>query len=485
MVDRDVGTIPSLDDDATPGPIYIVDDEPLVRRSLSAVLRSTGHEIATFASARETLDALAGDGRVDLIIADVRMPGMDGVEMLREAKRLRPDVPVLMLTGAPDTKTAIEALKVGAAHYLIKPVHSEELLLVVERTMEATRVRRENQRLRRRHAGLANHGTILWQSSAMAHLMDHVDRLADIDATVLITGENGTGKELLANYLHHHGNRSAAPFVPVNCGAIPTELLEAQFFGHRKGAFTGASSDSPGLFREAHGGTLFLDEVGDLPRAMQVKLLRAIETRDIRPIGESRSITVDVRIIAATNRDLDQMVRLGEFRQDLFYRLNVFHTAMPPLRERGEDIALLARFFLRQFASRFSRPVRDFTPKAIDALMSYAWPGNVRELSNVVQRALVLCGAGLIDEVHLQLGSGADPSVGDVERLATSVLDDDGDLDLKAALDRSRRQVECRYIRRALQVTGGNRTRAAVLLGISYRSLLYKINSYGDACTPE
>jgi len=458
--------------------VAIVDDEPMVLSSLAKMLSRAGYRVSSHGSAEEVLAAIHDGAIIDLLLSDLRMPGTDGVELLKKFKALCPDTPVLMLTGAPDAATAVEAMNYGAAHYLIKPVKNKELQLVVHRTLEAARTRAENRRLRMElFESTSQRPPMLWKSVTMRRVVEQISRLADLDATVLITGENGTGKELLAHHLHLLSERARSPFVPVNCGAIPRDLLESELFGHRKGAFTGAVTDNAGLFEEARGGTLFLDEVGDLPLGMQVKLLHALDTHQVRAVGDVKSRKVDLRIIAATNRNLEKDVSEGNFRQDLYFRLNVFRICLPPLRERQEDICLLARHFLKDSAARFNRPVRDFTPAALEVLMSHHWAGNVRELSNAIQRAVILCGAGLVDAVHLQL-DGATPGLaaGGETMVAEEMIPDD--LNLKAALERSREKIEKRYILEALKQTDGNRTRAAHLLGISYRALLYKLKNF-------
>ncbi len=469
-----------------PGPasesprVFVVDDEPLVLRTLDAVLAKAGCKVSAFASAEEVLAAVRADAPVDLLLSDLYLPGTDGLELLQEFKALRPDVPVLMLTGAPDTGTAVKAMNLGAAHYLIKPVNTQELQLVVLRTLETARTRAENLRLRLQLSGKATEiPPLVWKSAPMRLVMEQINRLVDLDTTLLITGENGTGKELLAQHVHRQSQRVDGPFVPVNCGAIPRDLLESELFGHRKGAFTGAIAESRGLFEEARGGTLFLDEVGELPLDMQVKLLHALDSHEVRAVGDVRGRQVDLRVIAATNRDLEDAVAKAQFRQDLYYRLNVFRIWLPPLRERGDDIFLLARFFLRESALRFNRPVRDFTPAALEALTAHRWPGNIRELSNAVQRAVVLCGAGLVDAVHLKFEEGSQAELAAAVNEAAGPSDP-VDLNLKAALERSRTEIEQRYIRLALAQTDGNRSQAARLLGISYRALLYKLKDLGS-----
>jgi len=458
--------------------VVVVDDEPLVLRTLEKVLTWAGFLVSAFDSAGEALSAINSGIAVDLLLTDICMPEIDGLELLRKFKADHPDVPVLILTGSPNNTTAIEAMNHGAAHYLIKPVNADELQVVVRHTLESSRTRKENLRLQSQLCGVAaNTPPMLWKSAPMRRVMEQVKRLADLDTSVLITGENGTGKELLAQHLHRQSSRTEAPFVPINCGAIPRELLESELFGHKRGSFTGAISNHRGLFVEAQAGTLFLDEVGDLPLDMQVKLLRALDTRQIRAVGDTQSRSVDLRIIAATNRNLEEAVSRRLFRQDLYYRLNVFRVLLPPLRERQEDIPLLARYFLRQSASSFNRPVRDFTSTAMQSLLTYSWPGNVRELSNAVQRAVVLCGAGLVDAVHLLF----EQTDADGVTYSADLPDQPSepqDLNLKAALEKSRSEIEPQYIRLALERSEGNRTRAAKLLGLSYRALLYKLKDY-------
>ncbi|TVP72548.1 MAG: sigma-54-dependent Fis family transcriptional regulator, partial [Gemmatimonadales bacterium] len=377
------------------GHVLVIDDDAGLRGSTTLILEDEGYRVTVAVDGQEGLRKAAG-GSPDLILVDVRMPGMDGLEVTRRLGKEVPGVPVVVMTAYGSLDLAVEAVQAGAADYLPKPFGAEQLLLVVRKVEEQAALRAEVGRLRgeveagRRYAGLVA------ESPGMQRVLEMARKVAQHPTSVLVEGETGTGKEVLARLVHTESPRAAGPFVPVNCGAIPAQLMESEFFGHVRGAFTGAERDRTGLFESARGGTLFLDEVGELPEALQVKLLRVLQERVVRPVGAAEEREVDVRVLAATNRDLEVEIREGRFRQDLYYRLAVLKLELPPLRERGGDLVLLARHLLERHAGRMGIPVPALDGDAMERLQGHAWPGNVRELENVLERALVLAEGGRI-----------------------------------------------------------------------------------------
>ncbi len=370
--------------------ILIVDDEPgMLEVCEDTIDALKGVETVVESDPRRAAERLKKSG-FDVLLTDVRMPGMSGVDLLRIAREIDPDFPVLILTAYPSVETAVETMKLGAADYITKPFNTDELLATVERLIEQLRLKEENQLLRRQLERSYSFGDMLGKSEAMRGIFQTVERIAEPNVDVLVLGETGTGKELIARSLHQRSPRKAGPFVPVDCGAIPEELMESEFFGHEKGAFTGAQSRNLGLLEYAHEGTFFLDEIGQLPLTLQAKLLRALQERRIRRIGGNREIEVDVRVVAATSLDLDAEVKAGRFRLDLYYRINVARIDLPPLRDREGDIPLLAETLLRQYAAEMGRGPVSLSPEAIEVLDSYSWPGNVRELQNVLKRTLAM-----------------------------------------------------------------------------------------------
>jgi two-component system response regulator AtoC len=449
--------------------VLIVDDEASMRHLLSVILTDRGYEARAVASADEALREVQAR-EYDLVLTDVRMPGMDGLALLRALHRLQPELTVIVMSAYGAHEAAIEAMKAGAYDFLSKPFRPDEVVLVLRKAEERERLTRENRRLRTELAAEYRPEGIVGASEAMQEVLRQLRKVAPQKTTVLLQGESGTGKELAARALHDLSPRAGMPFVAVNCGAIPGELLESELFGHVRGAFTDAVRAKKGLAGEADGGTLFLDEIGELPLALQVKLLRFLQDEEVRPVGETRARKVDVRVIAATARDLRRAVAEGRFREDLFYRLNVIGVTLPPLRDRGGDVLALAAHFLARFAPlRPELPGLSLAEDARAALAAYRWPGNVRELEHVMERAVVLAEGPEIREEDLPEGVRS-PASGE-DRAA----DDGGDLSVK----RATRALEVRLIRAALDRTGGNRTRAAELLDLSYRALLYKIKDYG------
>jgi len=447
--------------------VLVVDDDASMRHLLSVILHDHGFEARAVASAEDALREIEARA-YDLVLTDVRMPGMGGLGLLKEVQRRDPDLVVVVMSAYGTHDAAIDAVKAGAWDYVSKPFRPDEVVLVLRKAEERERLARENRRLRGELRESYRPESIVGASAAMEELLRQVRKVAPLKTTVLVEGESGTGKELVARALHELSPRASFAFVAVNCGAIPAELIESELFGHVKGAFTDAHRNKKGLAAEADGGTLFLDEIGELRLGLQVKLLRFLEDEEVRPVGDTRSRKVDVRVVAATARDLRRAVAEGEFREDLFYRLNVVGLRLPPLRERPEDVPALAAHFLARFARlRPELPPPSFSEEALAALAAHRWPGNVRELEHVVERAVVLAEKPVIGEEDLP------DAVRDAPPPAGAAAP--GDLSIK----RGTRDLEARLIQAALDRTGGNRTRAAELLQISYRALLYKIKEYG------
>ncbi|BCS53477.1 sigma-54 dependent transcriptional regulator [Geobacter sp. SVR] len=443
--------------------ILIIDDEENLRHMLSAMLSRQGYLTDTAANGAEGLQRLR-DKIYDFVLCDIRMPEMGGKAFLAAALENRVASPVIMMSAYGTVDTAVECLTLGAYDFISKPFKKDEIEMVLKKAEERERLREENSRLRAVVAGTNGFSGIISRNSAMTDLFSQIRKVADLKTPVLVLGESGTGKELIARAIHDASRRFAGPFVAVNCGAIPENLLESELFGHRRGAFTDASSDKTGLFDQADGGTLFLDEVGEMPPALQVKLLRVLQEEEIRPLGASASHTVDVRVVSATSRNLEADSRMGRFREDLYFRLNVFTVQLPPLRDRIDDIPLLVDHFVARCAETMERsPVR-VSPEVMRRLMGYGWPGNVRELENVIERGMILC-EGMMTEACLP----------DALRYAAGVAEADEDLSIKRAED----AIERDLIRKALLKTGGNRTQAARILEISHRSLLYKLKEFG------
>jgi two-component system response regulator AtoC len=462
---------------ATLRTILIADDEASIRHVLTLVLADQGFEVRAVADGEEALREL-GARPYDALVTDVRMPRLDGLALLQRARALQPELTVVVMSAYGSHELALQAVAAGAYDYVQKPFKPEEVLLVLQKAAERLRLVRENRRLKEAPGGGSPLGRMLGESAAMAQLRRQIERLAPAPTTILVTGESGTGKELVARALHLLSPRAAMPFVPVNCGAIPPQLLESELFGHAKGAFTDARTARRGLASEADGGTLFLDEVGELPAPAQVALLRFLQEGEVRPVGDNRAERVDVRVVAATLRDLGRLVERGDFREDLYYRLNVVNLVVPPLRERREDVLPLARTFLQRFTRELNRggtPLTGFSPEAEAALAGYGWPGNVRELENAMERAALLADGPTVLPEHLPERVWNGPAPAARAGGAAGVPAAGADLSLKRAV----RELEEGFIRAALRRTRGNRTRAAELLDISHRALLYKIKEYG------
>ena len=451
--------------------VLVVDDEAGVRRTVSMILEDEGHRVSTASGGREGLEAALEDAP-DMILCDVRMPDMDGMEFLERYREEGGSGLVVAMTAYGSAELALEAMSRGAYDYLAKPFSADAVLLTLHKARERERSRGDVIPLGPAVAEEpAPSPEIVTESPVMEEAVALARKVAPHPSTVLVTGESGTGKELIARLIHAVSPRRDGPFVPVNCGAIPENLLESELFGHVRGAFTGAEANRKGLFEEAGGGTLFLDEVGELPAPLQVKLLRSLQDREIRRVGESVSRPVDVRIVAATARDLAADVEAGAFRSDLYYRLDVVNIHLPPLRHRPDDVAVLARHFVEKYSGVLRSPVREIDSEALKRLREYAWPGNVRELENVVERAMVL-------SEEETLGVDVLPAaVRDPDRVPLRNVDSLPPDDL--SVKRHSAALERRLIARALEITEGNRTRASELLDLSYRALLYKIRDYG------
>lgn len=434
--------------------ILIVDDDAGFRSLMETILRDEGYVVETAGAMTEAI-ACASRKSYHLLISDLRLPDGSGLDLLRHWKQEMPEVPVIMITGFGTVSSAVEAMKLGAVDYLGKPLSSpDELRIVVRQALEQNRTRRECDVLREQESARFSCGDLIASDPRMAHVLELVRKVAPTQATVLITGESGTGKELIAHCIHRNSPRSQRVFVPVNCAALSPTLIESELFGHERGAFTGAAGQHAGRFERAHGGTLFLDEIGELDAGLQAKLLRVIQEKTFERVGGSRQISVDVRIIAATNRDLKQQVAADKFRQDLFYRLQAFPIELPVLRERPGDIRRLARFFLERSARDLGKPVPVLSPEAETVLLAYSWPGNVRELENTMERMAILS-EGVIEPDDLPI-TDAGP--------ARPVLFKD---------------IERKAIEEALAANAGNRTHTARQLGISLRTLQYRLKQYG------
>lgn len=449
--------------------ILIIDDEESMRHMLSLILKKEGYDATCADNAKQALNVLANQ-EFDFILCDIKMPEMDGLEFLKSflSPCPLPLAPVVIMMSAYGTiDTAIECMKLGAYDYISKPFKADEIILTLKKAEERERLRRENVRLKDTIAREYNFENIIAKSKEMLDVFKLIKKVCDYNTTILLTGESGTGKELIARAVHYNGARKDKPFIAVNCGAIPKTLLESELFGHVKGAFTDAIKTKAGLFEEADKGTLFLDEIGELAMDMQVKLLRVLQEGEVRKIGDTKSIKIDVRIISATTKNLSEEIKKGGFREDLFYRLNVVEIKLPPLRERKDDIPILAEYFLKRYCHKFSKNISMIDKDAMDLLLNYKWHGNVRELENVIERAVILEDS---DTIKLESLPFAKPAAHD-SRLTTVFQD----LSIKKAEE----ELEKELIKKALEMTTGNKTHAAKLLEISHRALLYKMKGYG------
>lgn len=454
-----------------PARILVCEDEAGLRETLRVLFRRAGYEVEVRENVRAAVERLASDAPVDVVVTDLVMPDGSGMEVLKAARRRDDATQVVMITAYATTEQAVEAMRQGAYDYVQKPFRNEELRATVEKAIEKRAIVDHNRALRAEVESGFRHGELIGKSDAIQSVVRMIDRVADTPTSVLITGESGTGKEMVARALHHRSSRASAPFVAVNCGALPEALMESELFGHVKGAFTGATSSKEGLIRGARGGTLFLDEVGELPANLQVKLLRVLQDRTVRPVGSGEEVEVNVRVVAATNKDVDEAVREGALRQDLFYRLNVIRIHIPPLRERAEDIPVLAEHFLRKHAALQGKRLV-FSPEALRWIASQPYPGNVRELENVVERGVTLA---LGDEVTLDDLPAGSAREGDARVSVPRIEIGEAGLDLDAYLG----EIEKRILAQALERTGGVRKHAAELLGMTFRSFRYRLAKYG------
>ena len=451
--------------------VLVVDDEIEMLSMLRAYLRREGYDVHTASSAEAAL-ALLGEYDLDAVLTDLRMSGINGLELVRAIHVSRPETQVILMTAFGGIETAVEAIKAGAYHFVAKPVKLSEISALLRRALGERNLRRENYQLRQAVEERYSFGQLLGKSAVMQRLFALLERLASAPSTVLINGESGTGKELVARALHYHSPRRDNPFVPVNCAAMPEGLLESELFGHVKGAFTGAQIARKGLFLEASHGTIFLDEIGEMSMGMQAKLLRVLEQRQIRPVGSDREVGVEVRVLAATNRDLEEGVQRGDFREDLYYRLKVMTVRVPPLREHPGDIAFLAETFLQRYTATAGLGSRRFTPAALSALETYRWPGNVRELAHVIERAVTLSDGAWIDAEDLGLADSR-PSLATLASSSDGVssgpvLESTFNLDIMTQ----------RLVAGALRHTCGHKARAAALLGVHPRTLTRMLRRY-------
>jgi two-component system response regulator HydG len=450
---------------AEPATLLVADDDPGLRESLERTLTREGYRVVLASDGRAALERVQAGG-VDLIVTDLRMPGLTGLELLRAAKAIMPDVDVILLTAFGTVEEAVKAMKDGAYDFLTKPFRREQLIKLVDKALERRDLIEQNKALKKQLEDIRAKGQMIGASPSFRRMLTLVEQVADSSATILIQGESGTGKELVARAIHERSGRRAGPFVAVNCAALPETLLESELFGYEKGAFTGAAGRKEGRFELANGGTLFLDEVADLSLVTQPKILRVLQEGEFERLGGTRTIQVDVRIVAATNQDLADMVKDKRFREDLYYRLNVITVRVPPLRERHEDIRVLAQHYLRVYAAKNGRKLDGFSNEALERLESYAWPGNVRELENLIERTVLLARKDRIDAEDLPeevAGVKRPPRDAILELVGTPLAD-----------------IEQRLLDETLRITGGNKTQAAKLLGIDVRTVARKLERRED-----
>ena len=454
------------------GKILVVDDERGMREFLTIMLQKESHEVTSAANGREALEQI-GQKTFDIVISDLKMPQLDGIDVLKTVKESAPETVVIMITAYASTETAVEAMKQGAYDYLTKPFKIEEVKLIVRNALEKRRLREENLILKRKIQEWTTSGVIggiVGKSPSIVNIIELIIKIADSPSNVLITGESGTGKELVARAIHNYGHRKDRPFVAINCSAIPEGLFESELFGHIKGSFTGAIASKEGIFESANGGTVFLDEIGDIPHNFQVKLLRVLEDKSVKRVGGNQEIKVDVRIIAATNRDLKKAVAEGNFREDLFYRLDVIPVEMPPLRERKDDIPLLVEHFLSKYNRLIGREIKGMSPEAMQKMIHFQWKGNVRELENVIERAATLGRGPVMEEYIIDecLQRGIPYKV----PMSTEIPA--GGVDMEGIL----MEIERNFILKALDMTGGVKKDAADLLRVDLRSFRYRLSKY-------
>ena len=450
--------------------ILVVEDEPKMRRLLELQLADEGFRAQTVADAESALK-LVNSAPFDLIVTDLKLPGMSGIEFLHSVKRANAAVPIIIMTAYGTVESAVEAMKMGASDYVLKPFSLAELVLVIRKELASHQLREENRTLREALGQRYQYDNIVARSEKMQAVLALVERVAPTNSTVLLGGESGVGKDLIARAIHQHSNRSTGPFIKINSTAIPENLLESELFGYEKGAFSGATTSKPGKFELADKGTLFLDEIGDVPPAIQVKLLRVLQEREFERLGGTKTLKVDVRLIAATNRDLRAALEEGTFREDLYYRLNVVAIDIPPLRDHKEDIPALANFFLEKFARESGKPIRGITPEAMKLLLDFHWPGNVRELENIIERGVTLSSGSTLDVADIHLDPPTHRSTGGSSATLPSGM----------TLD----QWEDEAIREALRQANGNKSQAARALGLSRNALRYRLSKIGVSDPPD
>jgi len=444
--------------------ILLIDDEAIALSNMSHVLEREGYAVTACKDGESGLAEMQNT-EFDLVLTDLRMPGIDGTEVLRHIREFTPDVPVIMITGHATLDSAVEAMKAGAFHYIAKPFRLDEAREIVRSALELRRIKRENSQLKERIEDLSSHASIITQDLGMQRILETASQIAGTDCSVVIHGESGTGKELMARFIHQHSPRAEGPFVAFNCGALHEEIAASELFGHEKGAFTGANATKIGLFEAAQGGTLFLDEIAEMPLMMQVKLLRVLQEREVMRVGSTQPIAIDVRVIAASNRDLKAAVDEGQMRNDLYFRLNVVTLTLPALRERRDDIPLLAYYFMRKFSTIMGRDVQEISTEAMQRLVDYDYPGNIRELSNFIERAVALAQNKVLDIEHLPQNLGS---------LSVRVFKPE-----MAATATTLKEQETEHILHALKMADGNRTQAAKILGIDRVSLWRKLKKLG------
>jgi two-component system response regulator HydG len=446
--------------------VLLVDDETGILEALQVLFRGEGYQVALGRSGREAIEALDGE-RPDLVVTDIRMPGVTGLEVLARVREVDPEIPVILMTAQASLQSAVRAVNEGAYYYLQKPFANDDLLAICRRALEARQLKVENRALKKeiRRRDRRSENRPIGKGRSFLDVLKLAETVAPTESTILISGESGTGKEVLARYIHSLSERADASFHSINCGALPESLLESELFGHAKGSFTGAVKDKEGLLVAAAGGTFFLDEVGEMSPATQVKLLRALQEREVIPVGSTEPVSVDVRLIAATNRELEEEIRRGKFRSDLYYRLNVIALHLPPLRERREDIALLAQHFIERLATKENGTPKRLAEETLEALQRYDWPGNVRELENALERAVVLTQGDVLHPSALPAPVREPPP----QRVVSEA----------SAANPSMEVIERAYILWVLQAEGGNKTKAAEVLGIDPSTLYRKLHRYG------
>jgi DNA-binding NtrC family response regulator len=453
--------------------ILVIDDDPSIRNMLAIVLKKSGFDVTCTESGKTALEKLKKES-FDLVISDIKMPDISGIDLLRKIKAISPEIPVILITAFASANDAVEAMKLGAEDYVTKPFNLDELKIIIDRAIYKTNIEKENIQLKSLLTDKEKFENIVGKNQKMLDIFEMIDTISKTDSSVLISGESGTGKELIARAIHNKSERYGCKFVSINCGALPENLLESELFGHTKGAFTDAYKDKQGLFEAADKGTLFLDEISEMSQKMQVKLLRALQERRIRRVGGNEELEIDVRIISATNKDLAEKMKVGEFRSDLFYRLNVISINLPPLRERRDDIPLLVKYFLKIFNEKFNRDIEGVEKDVMELFNSYPWPGNIRELENVVERAVALekgkfiTTKSLSSELVYNISDKNPPAV-DIDALLQ-----EGHFDFQQHID----DISRRLIIRAFQLSNSNMKKASEMLRLNYRSLRYLMDKY-------